>query len=349
MNIEPEQFRKPDQYYADQYDRATIRELKRLEKEAEENEYPLVLKNFGRSTIRKYHLLSKLYDTAVNRAQSRENTIRQWQEEDERKDKLVQRNPVPKSIKCNTCNAEMFLCSHMFERNDAAILFVFECRKGHAPRRLIHPDGTEHIIRKRRCNSCNYELETTSERKARKIIVIDTCSGCGKVTIDELEFHKKPELIKEDDRKRYCLDFLGKQTILQDLKSIYALSEFIKLDTSEKQAKEESGFDKVERVNVPQMEDRLIKLCEEIGYTKFKFETPASGRFLTVRFSAQDPSNRTEQESIKKLTKAIKACVFSTNWRLVTTGITYQLGFLTGQLKAYTADEDIMKIGRGIK
>lgn len=243
----------------------------------------------------------------------------------------------------------MFLCTHVFEENDTRILFAFECPNSHAPRKLIYPDSREKFFPKRRCDSCDYEIRTKSKKKGRKYIITDTCTGCGKITTDGFELPPKPEPINEAERKKYCLNFIGKETFLQALERIEVLSKHIKLQDEEKLLKEESGFEKVERVNVPQMEDRLVKLCEEIGYIKFKFETPVSSRYLTVRFSVQDPSDRTEQASIKKLTKAIKACVFPTNWRLVTTGITYQLEFLTGQQKAYTADEDIMRIGREIK
>lgn len=54
--------------------------------------------------------------------------------------------------------------------------------------------------------------------------------------------------------------------------------------------------------------------------------------------------DRKEYDSTNKLKKLIKVALEETNWRLMTDGIHYRLGILTGRLKAYEREEDLVKL-----
>ncbi|MNY14781.1 hypothetical protein D3C86_1479690 [compost metagenome] len=69
---------------------------------------------------------------------------------------------------------------------------------------------------------------------------------------------------------------------------------------------------------------------------------------MTVEFSVQDFSSRDERSSIKALKKTLTDLLFSTNWRLMSTDIYYNLGFLTGQIKGFSLEEDLIKLGKEI-
>lgn len=50
------------------------------------------------------------------------------------------------------------------------------------------------------------------------MIVTDACTGCRNTTLDELDLTEaSAKTINEEDRKRYCTDFIGKRTFLDDL------------------------------------------------------------------------------------------------------------------------------------
>ena len=138
-----EKYRKPDQHYIDEYDRATIRMLKKLETEATT---PLIIPADSFVTKDHYNPMTEFYETAVWRAQSKGESIRKQMAEDEHQDWLVKTTPIPHNIKCNTCRSTMNVVTHFFKENNNQMLFVFECPNEHKPRKAILPNGTEYFF-----------------------------------------------------------------------------------------------------------------------------------------------------------------------------------------------------------
>jgi len=61
---------------------------------------------------------------------------------------------------------------------------------------------------------------------------------------------------------------------------------------------------------------------------------PEFEREVVVNFTAQDTdSSRKEYNSRKNLEKLIQKSLANTNWKLMSDGVTYRLGFLNGRLK----------------
>lgn len=328
------QYRKPNQYYIDQYDRATIKMLKDAEKECKS--FPIDIRNI------QVHRL--VVENGILRAREKDATIKKWIQEDELKDKQVQENPIPEKIRCNSCNSLMQFECYLFEA-DAPILFVFKCPEGHLPKKLIYPDSREKIIPKQLCDECGYEISRKSQRRKSILTTTYTCQGCGKIEIEEFNLKKKQDSrITEEDRKKYCSYSPQTRTFIEDLQEIYKLKHI--LDKSVE--KKKYDLEKIEKPNIPQLEQRLCKIVENHNFIKFQFDKPEIGRYVTVTFSTQDPTNRSEKGSVKILSRVIKQELFTTNWRLMTKGIDYRLGFLTGQLRAFEQHEDLLKIAKEI-
>lgn len=96
------------------------------------------------------------------------------------------------------------------------------------------------------------------------------------------------------------------------------------------------------------MEQRIAELIEKHGYTKITFEKPVFTKHTVIPFSVQDPTDRNEEQSIKQLQKILLRDLFETNWRLVKTDLSYRMGYLTGKLKGFEQDDDMMKIAKEI-
>lgn len=240
--------------------------------------------------------------------------------------------------------------TYWFKEEETQILFVFDCPNKHYPKKILYPDRREYFLPAWHCSKCGgTEQKSITEETEARLLIIDTCLHCGHET--KLDLDKTPEKllpISEEDRQKYCLDFVGRTTFIDDMLSLEEFFNSMSLHEKEKMLKKENGVDKIEIVKVPKLEERLIKLAEELGYQKFKFNTPDITRFLTVEFSLQDPSDRDGRESEKIIAKAIRKAIFPTNWRLTNEGVSYRLGFLTGKLRAHEGDEELMKIGREI-
>ncbi len=71
------------------------------------------------------------------------------------------------------------------------------------------------------------------------------------------------------------------------------------------------------------------------------------GKYVIVPFTVQDAkSDRKEYDSTNTLRKLIKKTLENTNWRLMTEGASYRLGYLHGRLKGYEREEDLVEIVR---
>lgn len=349
-----EKYKKEKQYYIDKYDRETIRILKKMENEAHEKGEELIADmDFMR------HLLimdgmwkpdTAFYEKAATRAQLKDDIIRQWMFDDEQCDRLVERHSTPEGIKCNVCNTRMWFNGHIFNENNASILFAFKCPKDHKPQKIVYPNGDECFFPKKKCVKCRGEIESTSVKDKNLIICKDKCLDCGYEIIDEFDMgFLSEEDIDEKEREKYCTDFKSRKTFAESLMEVARVAESIQREKTEQQIKEEYRIDQIEKPNIPQIELRLSKLTEELGYVKFQLGQPDMDRHIVVEFSVQDPTVRTDRESELLLMKSINENLFPTCWRLMSQGVSYRMGYITGKLKAYTDDEGLLKIGKEIQ
>lgn len=66
---------------------------------------------------------------------------------------------------------------------------------------------------------------------------------------------------------------------------------------------------------------------------------------MYVGFNCLDTkSDRKDYDSIKTLEKLVKKALADTNWRLMSDGVHYRLGYLNGRVRAYEREEDLKKL-----
>lgn len=338
-----EKHRKSDQYYIDLYDRMTIekmRELARLKIEADKQ-----FANSDEKINKEGFLLGVEYmNTGAYYAQNKENFIRNMMLSDERKDRLIESNPIPTNVRCDTCFDLMEFELHMFTVKDDNLTFVFTCPNGHLPKKALYPDGRERVRTIRSCEYCNGELISKSKKTKKKLTITNTCKRCNKIDVTEFEFDiPKLQPINEDERKKYCTDFIGEKSFDEGIKELADLFESIEESQNSKYS-----YDHIQQLNIAKMEQLLTEQIEKEKFIKLQFDKPQKGRYLTVEFSVQDPTDRDARKSIQILKKTIETTLFTTNWRLMSTEISYDLGFLTGKVKGYSLEEDLIKIGKEI-
>lgn len=351
-NIPMEKNRKPDQFYIDQYDRHTIELLKEVEVKAMADRAAMPDQGSEQANIMVQNFIGVAFQTkAIQRARLREEKIRERIAEDEQLDRLLDMNPVPRNITCNTCHSQMQYSLPFFDHHNVPLLFIFTCPNEHFPRKLVYPDGREHIIPKKTCKKCGMELSRTSETRNNILYTTTACTLCGTKEVSELDLHiddTPPHPISEEDRKYYCLSFLGQKTIFEELESLANFFESVELQRAQKEEREELEVEKLEKLTIPILESRLQEVLNKKGFIKLSFDRPEMKRHTIITFNFQDPSDRDEPKSIKAATAAITNELFPTNWRL-SGKIDYRLGYLTGTLKAFETDEDLLKLAKEIK
>ena len=80
-------------------------------------------------------------------------------------------------------------------------------------------------------------------------------------------------------------------------------------------------------------------------YINLDFSKPEIGREIIINFTVQDnKTDRGEYDSRIQIQRLIKRTLENTNWRLMSEGINYRLGILTGRLRGYENEEDLIKL-----
>lgn len=81
------------------------------------------------------------------------------------------------------------------------------------------------------------------------------------------------------------------------------------------------------------------------GFGNLSFDKPEIDRQIIIPFSVQETKNeRGGYDGARDLKRAITKALEDTNWRLMSDGVNERLGILTGKLKGYEREEDLIKI-----
>jgi hypothetical protein len=98
-------------------------------------------------------------------------------------------------------------------------------------------------------------------------------------------------------------------------------------------------------MTVAELEKNLSLVLQKEQFLKLCFEKPQIDNYVIVPFTAQDfNAARKDKDSEYKLTTVIKRTLRNSNWRLMTEGVSYRLGYLSGRLKGYEREEDLLHL-----
>ena len=88
----------------------------------------------------------------------------------------------------------------------------------------------------------------------------------------------------------------------------------------------------------------MDKVLEKEDYIQLEFSQPEIGQYVIISFTVQDKkSKREEYNSKNELKKLVNKTLYNTNWRLMSEGVDYRLGILSGRLKGLEREEDLIK------
>jgi predicted RNA-binding Zn-ribbon protein involved in translation (DUF1610 family) len=277
---------------------------------------------------------------------------------DEEKDTRLESARPKKTPYCLICGEDMSIIhKHYMSRRDTAssaedeILFMFECKKCNK-RIAFWQDGTEWEKLKTRCEKCNAVMdEKDKKKKFNKISTTYVCPKCGHSYIDTLDLNYTPKEEPIDphyevDRRRFCIDDSMAGQIKTKANHIARL---IKLQLDQIDHTENADvFDAIEdikKLKITQLSEILRPTIEKEGYNEFKLGEPQFEREASVPFNCLDnKSDREEYDSKQDLQKLISKNLEDTNWRLMSDGVSYRLGYLSGRLRAYESEEELRKL-----
>lgn len=352
-------FLKDKTYYSDLYDRHTVERCRHLVSIHSKPSGNFPVFRDKKITKRLDKIFSKMvidwrlmFETGERYLQ-KEETIREWMEKDEAKDKLLASVQPPEGIHCLSCKSLLKpLPGDFYDwgpdgRN--RILFIYNCPNGCLPHRVFFDDGEEYRPKPDLCPKCDNILDRASKGLKNKIITVYTCSRCGHKENDELDLSVKKEKIDKDfakDRERFCLAEEQGKKYLESKANLEQIGKLVDKWKEENKNKDlRDKLSKIKKLSVAGLQNLLGPVLEKEGYVKLDFSKPEMDKGVILGFTVQDDkTDREEYDSRIQLQRILKKKLEATNWRLMSEGVSYRLGILTGQLKGFESEEDLLKL-----
>lgn len=340
------------QYYEDRYDRMTVANCRQREaffldsRASEDNDAYTKLKA---GTMEVAWAIEKIYLT-LDWYNKRESTVNEWLHKDEERDHMLNVAVPPKNIFCHTCSSRMHEDSRStWDRDDhEEVLFFMRCEAGHLPMKGVFGDGVELKINEPLCPKCNATIEVKRLASKKDIIKTKrTCSSCDYEEIDEfaLSSEEPDDPNYEADRARFCLSGDSLKKAQDEMLSMERMSRLVEgWKHKEEHEAEYEAVAKLEKLTIPQVKEHIATTLEGTTYLNLSFEKPLVERYVSIEFSVEEMQTDNPRASTSNLQKRIKKALEQTNWRLMTGGIDYRLGLLSGRLRAYETEEDLLKL-----
>ena len=345
---------KTRQEYVDQYDRITVEKCRwastSITPELVEKHDTTKRDKAGFERVS--HAFNELHVwfVAGEMYSKKEETISKWMEKDAARDRFLERAQPP-IVNCLTCNREMNVTSKHLDTSlddKDRVLFMYDCILDHLPRRSFYDNGEEWKYKKPLCEKCGTPVDITDEDTEEVWKSVLTCSRCGHVKVNEIErtANKEEEIDPnfEKDRERFCSEKEGMKYV-EWIRTAHELSDI--LDKKKEKEENRELYDRVtklQKLTIPQVKDHLTQALKSSAYSNLVFDQPLIERIVSISFSVEDLTDQAEYDSRTKLTRLLKDSLEETNWRLMTDGITYRLGFLQGRIRVYEKEEEIVKL-----
>jgi DNA-directed RNA polymerase subunit M/transcription elongation factor TFIIS len=288
----------------------------------------------------------------LERWENKNGTISDWMYVDKLLDeRLAAARPIfePRCSHCGKQGMRLRL-KELLRRGSGGgqeVLFMFDCG-GCGKRSTFWQDGTELESLITPCPKCGSALEMDVKAKGRTMTTTYTCVSCGheKVEKTRLGEAEKPDPDYERDKKLFCLTDERAAT-MQAYRQKWQEACSIMDEEMERDSKNDV-YDVVSKINIVKIADLIDKLrpaIEAAGFIELRFEKPIIAYEFSIEFSCMDKnSGRTDAQSRAALKKAIVSTLLGTNWRLMSGGISYRLGYLSGRVRAYEDEKDLAEL-----
>lgn len=352
--IETYTYLQDSKHYEDRYDKMTIEDCRGIEREimsvdfskykGKESKEEKIITLRSVASVASWARAGDLYE-------QRKDTIEKWIDEDKRKDAIVN-NAEPSTVACQKCESGMSCFSKVLhsqgDRVDK-VIFIYKCQSCNN-RKAYWSDGEE-FKSNLRCDKCSGEIESEHKRQADKVITLYKCRDCGHTETEELDLTEKQERVDEyyeADKKRFCFtekegaDYADFKFRMKNLDEIMK-----KIEDKEKNKSLYEKAEKITKLNIAELSGLLIGELNKHNYTNLELNKPEIGKNVVISFSLHDSATgRSSYDSRMGLKKALGAILQPTNWRLMSEGVDFRMGILTGRLKGFDREEDLLDLAK---
>jgi hypothetical protein len=297
-----------------------------------------------------------IHSIKTERYKNKQKWVGEWMEKDRKKQNKLD-NTKPGEYYCGDCNVlldDFDKSLHYSDDEDLKVLFLYKCPKC-SKRKGYYDNGQIFECAPTLCEKCKEEIDVSIDIDSKKNITtwVHKCTGCTYKRID-IKDHKKEDKKREAGatrdkklldkyRKAFCFTEEEGNKAVQWIESFTHLMKGIKEREDKKKDPSYQKAMSLKKLKVVELRKLLKKVIEKEGYTNLQFEKPEIGRFVAVPFVVQDERNkRDEYDSKKQLKQIINTTLKKTNWRLMSEGIAYRVGYLSGRFRCYETDDEIV-------
>lgn len=357
---------KERKHYEDIYDRHTVEDARRgmgyyddfytdFEKKLPKGEK---LDKPGNAFLLNVFYMETVGNKLLRRYEQREETINEWMAQDDAKDDQITTARLTEEPYCHHCGKQglRIIDKNLMHRNENAkyddpeeVLFMLRCphcKKNSA----FWEDGTAWKVKPTLCPKCYAEMTHKSTKTKTEITFTYTCPPCSHSYKDKMDLRDKKEKPDPDfdkDRAHFCLhdkEFRNRLFRMKhDFEGLAQLGKEMKEREDNKHI-----YDAVKEMKKPKIAELssiLAPALEKAGYIEFSLDKPEMGKDVFIGFNCLDSkSDRSDYDSEKTLKKTVEKALADTNWRLMSEGIHYRLGYLSGRLRAYEREEDLKNL-----
>lgn len=357
------EYLKDKQYYTDRYDLYTIEKCLKAD-ESWRKAYANFLKSEDGPKVsagdkaKFFNWVSnqEIFQIQGNRYGRKEETIQQWIDDDQIKQDKYDDTLEPEGIHCPDCKKLMHThLKHLDTLDDSLrMMFLFECSS--CKKKLwIYEDGSVWESTPDLCPKCKAEVNMSTVKENKDMIVWKTtCESCGftETTEDDLGKQRAERKKREEEEKNLLEKYREELCSDKKGKEMFEYVEAFKVapQAYEEELKKYDSFAYqqvacLKKLTIVELEKLLNEVFEKEQYLKLTLSNPEISQHVIVPFSLQDgDSSRKENESVIQLQKLIKNTLDGTNWRLMSEGVFYRLGFISGRLKGYEREEDFFEL-----
>ena len=102
---------------------------------------------------------------------------------------------------------------------------------------------------------------------------------------------------------------------------------------------------KIKKLTVAELQKLLAAALKKEEYINLELSKPEIKKDVIIEFTVQDnKTDRGEYDSKHQLQKLFKSTPEKTNWRIMSEGMNYRLGILSGRLRGYESEEDLLEL-----
>lgn len=352
---------KERQYYEDLYDKHTVEHARwgivhydnfcvELDKKIQKDDK---LDRPGNAIVLNAFFMQAVGEKLLHRYEERTKTIDDWMIRDSAKDDQLASARLSSEPTYQHCGKQglritdksLMHRSEEYKYDDPEeVLFMLKCP--HCDKvSAFWEDGVVWKPKPNLCPKCKAEMSHATKPTKKALTFTYLCPSCQysyKDKIDNTIKEEQPDPDYEKDRDYYCLNDEKFRHHLFEIRR--GFEEFARLGKElQEKADNKHIYDAVKEMKKPKIAELIPLLSEPLekaGYIEFHLDKPEMGRDVYVGFSCLDSkSDRDDYDSRKTLKKLVDKTLLDTNWRLMSDGISYRLGYLNGRVKAYEGEE----------